>query len=128
MFAQGTEDRASLQDYSSSQQIRGVCDHWEKRRSSSLTAFTDSECSTTPKKKHSKPPNTGRKEWSRADAATINMILYVLNMLRRNGSNERRVHSSHQLSPRHHRASGSPSQRRVSRRRNPSHKRALTVK
>lgn len=42
MFARGTEDQASLQDYSSSRQIRGVCDHWEKIRSSSLTAFIDS--------------------------------------------------------------------------------------
>lgn len=58
----GTEDRASRQDDASSQQIRGVCDHWDKIRSSSLTAFTDSECGTTPQKWHCKPPNTGRKE------------------------------------------------------------------
>lgn len=59
MFEWGTEDRTSLHVYSSSQQICGMCDHWDKIHSS-LTGFynpptTDSECcATTPTEEHKK--------------------------------------------------------------------------
>lgn len=53
---------------------------------------------------------------------TIDLIFYVLNMLLQDGSNLLSVHSLHHLG-----ASGSPSRPSVSRGRNPSLKRPLTV-